>query len=141
MIRKRFLIALFLASITMFGMSMIWHGLLLNDLKFLEIDFHLFLGLASLAYLVIGFVLTFAYNYLSMGIGLKFKGFFLGVACGFFIYLIAFVLGISYNASDAAHTTVDFLWQMIEQGVGGSVVSFVYFLAAKRDEVLNRVSQ
>jgi hypothetical protein len=140
MIKKRFFVAFFLASTAMFAMSMIWHGIILNDLKFLEIDLTLFYSLAALAYLVIGFVLTFAYNYLSMGIGLKLKGFFLGVACGFFIYLIAFVLGISYNADDAAHTTVDFVWQMIEQGVGGSIVSAVYFLAAKRDEVLNRVS-
>jgi hypothetical protein len=58
----------------------------------------------------------------------------MGIAFGFFIYLIAFVLGISFKGTGAAHVVVDFIWQMIEQGVGGSVVGLIYMLARRYDK-------
>jgi len=70
-----------------------------------------------------------------MGIGIKLKGSLMGMALGFFIYLIAFVFGVSFKGSGFQHIVVDFIWQMIEQGVGGSVVSAVYLLARRRDQV------
>ena len=72
-----------------------------------------------------------------MGIGIRLKGFLMGVALGFFIYLIAFVLGVSFKGSGTQHIVVDFLWQMIEQGIGGGVVGTVYMLARRRDQVFS----
>ncbi len=117
--------------------SYLWHGVLLNDLFYIPEPEGLFYGLAILTYLVIGFVLTFVYTYLSMGIGLKMKGGLMGLAIGFFIYLIAFVLGVSFKSSGTEHIVVDFLWQMIEQGFGGSLVGLVYKLAERRDQILH----
>lgn len=135
MLKKRFIISWFLSSILMFGLAMLWHGVLLNDLKFIPTPHTLFYFLAVLAYIVIGFTLTFVFTYLSMGIGIKLKGSLMGVALGFFIYLIAFVLGVSFKGSGNQHIVVDFLWQMIEQGVGGGVVGTIYMLARRRDQV------
>lgn len=138
MLKKRFVISWILSSLLMFALSLFWHGILLNDLKFITIPPQLFYSLAVLAYIVIGFALTFTYTYLSMGIGLKLKGSLMGMALGFFIYLIAFVLGVSFQGGNSNHLVVDFIWQMIEQGFGGSIVGAVYLLARRRDQVFGK---
>lgn len=137
MFRKRFLFAWGLSSFAMMLLSYIWHGLLLNDLMHVPSPHALFYILAVGVYIMIGFSITFIYTYLSMGIGVRMKGSLMGIASGFFIYLIAFVFGISFKGSGTEHVVADFLWQMIEQGVGGAVVGAVYALARRRDEVLN----
>lgn len=136
LLRKRFFIAWGLSTLVMLTCSYVWHGVVLNDLIFIPRPVELFYGLAVLAYLVIGFALTFVYNYLSMGIGLRMKSGFMGVAMGFFIYLIAFVLGVSFGGEHSSHIFVDFAWQMIEQGIGGGVIGFVYFLSRRHDRVM-----
>lgn len=134
MLKKRFLLSWFLSTIVMMGMSLFWHGIVLTDLRYIPSPESLFYALFVLVYILIGFSLTFLYTYLSMGIGLKLKSSLMGIAFGFFIYLIAFVLGISFKGTGAAHVVVDFIWQMIEQGVGGSVVGLIYMLARRYDK-------
>jgi len=137
MLKKRFFIAWGLATVVMLFFSFIWHGVILNDLIHVPKPYVLFYSIASLTYVVIGFVLTFVFTYLSMGIGIKMKGGLMGVALGFFIYLIAFVFGISFKGSGTEHIVVDFAWQMIEQGIGGGVIGFVYAMAKRRDKVVH----
>ena len=139
MLKKRFFVAWGLSTVAMFIASYLWHGLLLNDLLKLSYPLPVFFFLAALAYLVVGFTLTFVFTYLSMGIGFRLKGSAMGAAMGFFIYLIAFVFGLSFNGHGLQHVVVDFLWQMIEQGIGGSVISVVYMLARRRDVVVGKV--
>ncbi len=136
LLRKRFFIAWSLSTVVMLFVSYLWHGVMLNDLIFIPQPAELFYGLALLAYIVIGFAITFVYNYLSMGIGLRMKSSLVGIALGFFIYLIAFVLGVSFTGNQRSHIVVDFVWQMIEQGIGGTVIGFVYFMARRYDRVV-----
>ena len=137
MLKKRFFIGWGLATVVMLFFSFIWHGVILNDLIHVPKPYVLFYSIASLTYVVIGFMLTFVFTYLSMGIGIKMKGGLMGVALGFFIYLIAFVFGISFKGSGTEHIVVDFAWQMIEQGIGGGVIGFVYAMAKRRDKVVH----
>jgi len=141
MLKKRFFVAWGFSTAVMMLLSYLWHGVVLNDLIYVPRPYFLFYSLALLVYIVIGFTLTFVFNYLSMGIGIKMKGSLMGMALGFFIYLIAFVLGVSFKGSGTEHVVVDFLWQMLEQGVGGSVVGFIYFLAKRRDRIIKSDTQ
>ena len=136
MFRKRFTFSWIASTLFMLGLSFLWHGIVLNDLDKLAFPPVLFAGLASLTYVVIGFALTFAYTYFSMGIKFKLKGIAIGAALGFFLYLIAFTLGVSFAGNNLDHVAFDFCWQMLEQGMGGLVVSFIYKLAERRDKVL-----
>lgn len=136
LLKKRFFIAWGLSVFVMICLSFLWHGLLLNDLIHIPQPHFLFYSLGLLAYSVIGFTLTFVYVYLSMGIGIRMKGGLMGTALGFFIYLIAFVFGLSFKGTGTEHVVVDFIWQMIEQGIGGGVVGFVYAMAKRRDKVI-----
>lgn len=135
MLKKRFFIAWGLSVLVMMALSFLWHGVILNDFIHIPKPYALFYTLAGMTYILIGFVLTFVFNYLSMGIGIKMKGGLMGTALGFFIYLIAFVLGVSFKGSGTEHVVVDFAWQMIEQGIGGGVIGFIYEMAKRRDKV------
>lgn len=138
MLKKRFIISWFLSTAIMLVLSLFWHGIVLTDLHYIPSPHILFYALLALVYILIGFTLTFLYTYLSMGIGLKLKSSFMGIAFGFFIYLIAFVLGISFKGNGTAHVVVDFVWQMIEQGIGGSVIGLVYMLARRYDKSMKQ---
>jgi len=109
-------------------MSYLWHFVVLNDHINIKLPFLSFILLQALVYLVIGFVLTFVYHYTHIKKKLKYKGFIIGAVLGFFIYLIAYVLGISFNAAGAREMAyvMDFIWQMLEQAVGGGIVGFAF---------------
>ncbi len=139
MLKKRFFISWLLSTLVMMLLSWAWHGIFLNDLIFIPNPVFLFYSLAFLAYITIGFSLTFVYTYLSMGLGIRLKGMFMGMAMGFFIYLIAFVFGISFKGHGTEHLVLDFIWQMMEQGAGGSVIAMVYMLAQNNDLATGKV--
>ncbi len=133
---KHFFISWILASVIMFALSFVWHGFILNDFESISYSMGLFYALASVVYLVIGFVLTFVYAYIGAEESKTFKGLLVGGALGFFIYLIAFTLGVSFKSNGMEHIVVDFVWQMAEQGIGGALVAFIYVVAARHAKIL-----
>lgn len=137
MFRTRYLVAFLLSTAVMMLSSLLWHGILLNDLRNIPQPEVLFFSLWALLYLGIGLGLTLAINLLSSNFKFSIKPWLVGALVGFFLYLIAFVLGISFKTNGAEHIVVDFLWQMIEQGIGGAVVGFVYYMAKRRDKIMN----
>jgi len=113
----------------MFLLSWVWHGLALTDLEELAIPKVLYFCLAGLVYLVLGFGLTIGvhkaieHEWISLKNGLPLSSMMIGAAAGFFVYLMIFVLGMSFAKSGMVHVLVDVLWQMLEQGLGGLSVS------------------
>ena len=51
---RRYLLPWLISAIVMFGLSYLWHGLLLRDLQELKVPLGLYLGLSGLVYLVVG---------------------------------------------------------------------------------------
>lgn len=131
---KRFISAWFGSGLFMFILSYVWHGVLLNDFVNLKYPLTIYLGLAALVYLLIGFVLTYMYQYMYVK-KLRYKGFSLGAILGFLLYLIAFVLGVSFNQGSLSYVVVDFIWQMAEQGVGGALIGFIFSLYAEMEKL------
>lgn len=121
----------------MFGLSYFWHGVFLNDYQ-LFMDNHqpgsfqliVYIGAAAIAYLFIGFLVGKAFQ-------LKFfdkisehpllRGPAAGFACGLLVYVISIVVQINLTRGlEAKSMFLDFVWQGIEQSVGGFVVGLVY---------------
>jgi uncharacterized membrane protein YccC len=113
----------------MYGLSYLWHGLALTDLQELKIPLALYLVLSGLVYLIIGLGLTVAVHQCVMHEWISLKRAFplmsslLGAAIGFVVYMLVFILGMSFAGHQMLHIVVDILWQMVEQGVGGLMVS------------------
>ena len=113
----------------MFGLSYVWHGLALTDLQELKIPLTLYFVLALLVYLVLGLVLTLVvhkaiqYEWISLKGAFPFMAALIGTVAGFFVYLVIFIMGMTFTKHGMMHVVVDILWQMVEQGMGGLAVS------------------
>jgi hypothetical protein len=129
LLRRYILLPWLLSGVVMYGLSYLWHGIILNDLDELRIPHALYFILAGVVYLVLGLGLTISVHKAIQYEWISLKGPFpamcmlLAAAVGFFVYLVIFVLGMSFAKSGAMHVVVDALWQMVEQALGGLTVS------------------
>ncbi|HRG51856.1 MAG TPA: hypothetical protein PLL00_03400 [Bacteroidia bacterium] len=118
----------------MFSLSYVWHGLVLNDFSRLNYPKEIFLILASLTYVFIGFIVIKFYEtkFLEKQLAHKqiFRGVVKGAICGFIFFLIATVVGVSFNTgSGLKNLALDLAWQLLEQGIGGGIVGFLYLFS------------
>lgn len=126
---RKLLFSWIVAAMVMFSLSYLWHGIILNDYDRLDYPKSIYLGASIVAYLVIGLVVSKAYEIKILD---KFekkpviRGIIGGVASGFIIYLIAFVVGISFGGRKIEYVIVDLFWQMFEQSIGGLAVGITH---------------
>ena len=132
----RLLIATIVSAAVMFALSYYWHGVLLNDLHLITYDKTLFFGLLTILYLMVGGALSFVLINYRPDEHRILKHVTISVVAGFTLYLIAFVLGVSFKGEGLEHTIVNFTWQMIEQGFGGFVISVYYMVAHRREKLM-----
>lgn len=134
---KRFFISWIVATVIMFTMFYLWHGILLNDFTRISYSLDVFLYLSALVYLVIGLIVAVLNTALEYNKKPYARGIIFGIALGFFIYLIAFVLGVSFYADPKIeHIVLDFVWQMVEQGVGSMICAMSYAYMMEKDKLL-----
>ncbi len=141
--KKQKIINIFLSSIAgaffMLVLFYCWHGVLLNDLSSLQYDLNIFIGLLFVLYLFIAFALSFIISIYNPESNRFFKHLSIGLFTGFLIYLIAFVLGVSFGESKLEHIVLDFSWQMLEQMLGSGLIS-IYYTIAERVEKARRMN-
>jgi hypothetical protein len=126
-LRKRYMIPWLYSSIFMFGLSYVWHGLILNDLSEVSYPLPLFFFLAAIVYSFMGLVMTLTIIKTEISTKKWLNGVIIGSVVGFFLYLIAFVVGVSFSSNAALeHVILDITWQMIEQSFGGLLIGYLY---------------
>ncbi|MBL7950977.1 MAG: hypothetical protein JNM62_04600 [Flavobacteriales bacterium] len=129
LLRRHILLPALLSATVMYALSWLWHGLALTDLEEMTIPKPLYFTLAGLVYLILGSGLTFMihtailHEWISLKRAFPLTSALLGAVAGFVVYLLIFVLGMSFVKGGMLHVVVDVLWQMLEQGVGGLCVS------------------
>ncbi len=130
-LNKGFFLSWILTFVFLYGISYLWHGVLLNDLSRVNYSIHFFLLLLAIVYFVISFVLTFLIHFLEQfGKNKVRRGLMIGMPMGIFIYLITFVFGISfYSNPKLNHILFDLSWQVIEQALGGVVAGRLLIIA------------
>ncbi|MBK8339499.1 MAG: hypothetical protein IPK99_05570 [Flavobacteriales bacterium] len=127
---RGFIVPWLLSAAVMYGLSYVWHGVALTDLLELKIPLGLYLGLAALVYVIIGFGITalvhlaIQHEWVSLKKAFPLMSFALGGASGFVVFLLVYILGMSFVEHGAMHAAVDAIWQILEQGLGGLMVSF-----------------
>lgn len=127
--RRRILLPWLLSAFVMYGLSYLWHGIVLTDLDEIHIPVTLYLILSGLVYVIIGIGMTVAvhqaiiHEWISLKRGFPLMAMLLGAAIGFVVYLLVFILGVSFAKHGLEHVVVDVLWQMVEQALGGLMVS------------------
>jgi len=133
---QQFLISSVLSATIMFGMSYAWHGLVLNDFDKIPYDFTMFLVLSGIVYICISMGLTFILSIAEFNEKKLIKRIITGGAIGFFIHLVVFTIGISFQGNQLKHLMVDFLWQMIEQATGALVIHIVFSIYELKSKML-----
>lgn len=138
MSKMRFLISWIVSGVIMFSLSYLWHGVFLNDFERLTYPRATFLTLSTIVYFGIALVLTALVSFLEINKKPILKGFLIGMVLGFFIYLIAFVLGISFNSTPKfEYIALDVFWQIIEQAIGGLACGLVFDYFHMRERMLS----
>ena len=129
---KGFFLSWILTFVFLYGISYLWHGVLLNDLSRVTYSIDFFLFLVGIVYFVISFVLTFLIHFLEQfGKNKVRRGLMIGMPMGIFIYLITFVFGISFYSNPTLnHILFDLSWQVIEQAIGGVVAGGLLSITA-----------
>jgi cellobiose-specific phosphotransferase system component IIC len=127
---KKFSLSWLLSSITMFGLSYLWHGVFLNDFARLTYPKEIFLTCAIITYLILGFLVTqiFLMDF-PKSIHKKplLRGVISGVLLGIATYVVSLVVGVSFNSIiTTEYIFFDIIWQATEQMFGGIIVAFVY---------------
>ncbi len=120
------------SSILMFAVSYLWHGIVLNDFERISYPFEVYLISAGVVYLVIGFLMSrifiaeFLDRYSEKAVV---RGLFTGIGLGVIVFMSTLVFGVSFSSiADPKFLLMDFIWQVVEQTVGGLVVGLVYLL-------------
>lgn len=129
---KRFMIGWILSSILMFAVSYVWHGVVLNDFERISYPFEIYLVSAGVVYLVIGFLMSrifiaeFLDRYSEKAVA---RGLLTGIGMGVIVFMSALVFGVSFSSiTDPVFLLMDFVWQVVEQTVGGLSVGLIYLL-------------
>jgi hypothetical protein len=129
LLKRRILLPWLLSAVVMYGLSYLWHGIALTDLDDLKMPMALYLVLSAVAYLITGGGITAAvhqsivHEWISLKAGFPFMSALVGAVIGFIVYLLVLTLGMSFADHGLRHIVVDVLWQMLEQALGGLVVS------------------
>lgn len=124
---RKFFMSWLACFVVMYGLSYTWHGVVLND--FLKISYpkDIFLIVSGVVYFGVALFITIL-TYVLKRIKDSFKyGILVGGLTGIFIYAIAFLLGISFNAVvEPKLVLFDLTWQAFEQGFGGLICGWIY---------------
>ncbi len=129
---KRFIIGWIITSLLMFGLSYVWHGIVLYDYEQITYPIAIYLTSAAIAYLFIGFLVSRAFLipfFDKISRNPLIRGPLIGFACGVLVYILATVVHVTFNKDmDLKYLVLDITWQGIEQAFGGFVVGLVYMM-------------
>lgn len=128
---KNFILAWFSCFIVCFALGYFWHDNFMSNF-YIENSERLpnpsiNIGILSIAYLILTFLMTFLYNMLKKSRRPLLDGLLLGLITGLLWSLpsplvdVAFGVGISPGG-----VFIDSAWQTIEEGIGGIVMAWSY---------------
>ena len=127
---KVFSISWILSSLMMFGLSYVWHGVVLNDFERLSYPKEIFLTGSVVTYLILGLLVTriFLMQFpQQLAAKPMLRGILSGALLGLATYIVTLVVGVSFSTTlTTEYILFDMCWQAIEQMVGGITVAFVY---------------
>lgn len=132
MLSKRFFISWIASSLGMFAAFYMWHGMFLTDFMNLAYPEEIFLVVAAIVYLIVGFILNKVYE-IRLLLRFQRKPVLRGVAggaiLGIALFMVTMVMGVSFSGTRTlADLLLDVSWQLVEQSLGGAIVGIVHIL-------------
>lgn len=119
--------------VIMFFMSFTLHGVLLTDfLKtytyFSSLEESKFYLIVGTMYFIMAVILAVIYKlFLKLSKHPISHGGLLGVSLGIFVFLILQLSGLPlFQSKELEHVAFNLFWQLLEQGIGGMVIGYIY---------------
>ena len=116
----------------------LFHGVITNDIIKLSIPKTLFLSVAAVVYLVVGFGMSLLFRSTSLKKSIKkpFKrSLLIGILTALFMYGVAFTVGISFSFKvTLLNLLVDVSWQLIEQSIGAFSIALANTLFYREED-------
>lgn len=129
LLKRSILFPWLLSAVVMFGISALWHGVALTDLSEMKIGMNTYFMLSAGAYLIIALALVLfirlciVREWISLKSGFPWKAMGIGAVAGIIVFLVILLSGLSFASHGFQHMVVDMLWQVLEQAIGGLMVS------------------
>lgn len=135
----RFYVGWVISAALMYVLFYVFHGVLTNDLLKISLPKSVFLTVAGVVYLVLGFgmsVLLDASFFKKEVKSIYSRAMIAGPIVGIFLYAVALIVGISFSAKfSMINMLVDVTWQVVEQTVGIFVIAFVKIITFDPNEI------
>jgi len=123
----------------MYLLFYLFHGVITNDILKISIPEKVFLSVAGVVYLLLGFglnVLLDASFFKKEVKSIYTRALIAGPIVGIFLYAVALIVGVSFSAKfTMVNMLVDIGWQIVEQTMGTVVVAFVKIFTFSPDEI------
>ena len=123
----------------MYLMFYAFHGIITNDLLKISIPRTVFLSIAAVVYLILGFALNLLLDaafFKKEAKNIFTRALIAGPVVAIFMYATALVTGISFSAKfSLINLMVDVSWQVFEQTVGCIVIAVVKIITFTPDEI------
>ncbi len=135
----RFYVAWITAAGLMYLLFYLFHGVLTNDILKISIPKTIFLSVAAVVYLLLGFglnVLLEATFFKKEVKSVYTRALIAGPVTAIFLYAVAMIVGISFSAKFTLfNMLIDIGWQIVEQTVGTIVIAFIKVITFTPDEI------
>lgn len=135
----RFYVGWIISALLMYILFYVFHGILTNDLLKISMPQSVYLTVAGIVYLILGFgmsVLLDASFFKKEIKSIYTRAFIAGPLVGIFLYAVALIVGVSFSAKfSVVNMLVDVSWQIVEQTVGIVFIAFVKIIAFDPNEI------
>jgi len=135
----RFYVGWLLSAGLMYLLFYLFHGVLTNDILKISIPKTVFLSVAAIVYLILGFGLNMLLEATFFRKEVKSiytRALIAGPVVAIFLYAVAMIVGVSFSAKfTMVNMLVDVSWQIIEQTVGTVVIAFIKVITFSPDEI------
>ncbi len=121
----RLLIATLASGIGMWIIAGLWHNLILPEINENVQAHHDGIGLMLIAYIILGFLMSYVYSLLAKGDKPIFIGLKIGIIIGIlWVFPHGLVMAGAHNTS-ILYEIKNTIWHMFEQGVGGIIIASI----------------
>jgi hypothetical protein len=135
----RFYIGWIISALLMYILFYVFHGILTNDLLKISLPRTVFLAVAAIVYLLLGFgmnVLIDASFFKKEVKNVYSRALIAGPIVGIFMYAVALIVGVSFSAKfTLINMVVDVCWQIVEQTVGIVAIALVKIITFDPNEI------
>jgi hypothetical protein len=123
---QKMLLAVVVGFIVMFGLAGMFHLVLLKDFFQAKLGSDPMIQYPLLSYFILALLMSYIYPQGYKGGSFVKEGLMFGILMGLVCRVPLEVLELGYGRGDLSFVLTEGIWHMVEQGVGGIAIAFMY---------------